>query len=83
MKEEQIVKTNSIRIKDVFDLASDHFGDVKFVGLKYDMRDGWLSKIRFKNDYRPSIMCSGESADDAIKELKRKIKKVIARYNDV
>jgi hypothetical protein len=83
MEKEPKPKTNSQRIEDVFNLAGDHFGDVKFVGLKYDAKDGWLAKIRFKNDYMPSIMCSGDSADDAIKELKRKVKKAIARYNNI
>ncbi|MEA2018729.1 MAG: hypothetical protein U9N59_09790 [Campylobacterota bacterium] len=78
-----MAKTTSQRIKEVHSLASKHFGDVKFVGLKYDEYDGWVAKISFhKSSVYSSITSRDEEPRVALKKLKSRMEKIIDRYNN-
>jgi len=79
-----MIKTNESRILRVIELSENHFGvgEVKFVGIKYDpITKVWVAKLRL-NSYA-SIYESGDTSDEAIKSLKRRVKKIIKRYNGV
>ena len=48
-------KTNTDRIKRVYELCEEHFGSVRFVGIKYQKQLGWIAKAQLeevKNQYR-------------------------------
>lgn len=75
-------KTTSQRILEIYKLANEHFGDAKFVGLKYDEFDGWVAKIRFHKDSQVgSISARDEMPRVALKKLKKRMEKIIDRYN--
>lgn len=74
-------KTNSERITAIYDMAKEHFGEVRFVGLKYHDKIGWIAKIQFDN--YDSLIEEGEDATEALRALKRRVKKIINRYNMV
>jgi len=82
---EQKNKTNTDRIKKIYKLAEEHFGDVKFVGIKYDKEDGWVAKIDLPKPINvDSIKVHHEtSSTEALKKLKLRMKKIIRRYNGV
>ncbi|MCV6607629.1 MAG: hypothetical protein OIF32_05410 [Campylobacterales bacterium] len=77
-------KTTSQRILEIYKLAEEHFGDAKFVGIKYDIEDGWVAKIKFSkdSDFR-SISAADEEPRTALKKLKKRMKKIINRYQTV
>lgn len=77
-----VKKTNSDRILRIYDLAKSHFGDVRFVGVKYHAKIGWIAKIQFNGDFE-NISSDGDSAEVALKKLKNRVKKIIERYNMV
>ncbi|MBD3843377.1 MAG: hypothetical protein IE909_16145 [Campylobacterales bacterium] len=62
-------------------MAKEHFGEVRFVGVKRHTKIGWVAKIQF--DEFESLVSEGENAEDALKNLKRRLKKIIDRYNIV
>ena len=74
-------KTDEERIEAIYKLAKDHFGDIRFVGIKYQSKIGWLAKIKF-NEFE-SLIDSGETSTDALRNLKKRVKKIIKRYNTV
>ena len=75
-------KTNSDRILRIYDLAKSHFGEVRFVGIKYHAKIGWIAKIQFDGDFE-NITSDGDNAEEALRKLKNRIKKIIERYNMV
>ena len=81
-KIEKVKKTNSQRIERIFSLCKDHFGDVRFVGVKYHAKMGWISKVQFNGDYE-NLVAEGKDATDALRNLKNRVKKIIRRYNSV
>jgi len=74
-------KTLDQRIDRIYKMAKDHFGEVRFVGIKRHTKIGWVAKIQF--DQFESLVAEGEDAVDALKKLRKRVKKIIDRYNMV
>lgn len=77
----ETVKTLDERIDRIYDMAKEHFGEVRFVGIKRHTKIGWVAKIQF--DEFESLVSEGKDADDALKKLRKRVKKIIERYNMV
>jgi len=75
------IKTLDQRIDRIYKMAKDHFGEVRFVGIKKHTKIGWVAKIQF--DEFESLVAEGEDAVDALKKLRKRVKKIIDRYNMV
>ena len=75
------VKTLDERIDRIYKMAKEHYGEVRFVGIKRHTKIGWVAKIQF--DEFDSLMAEGENAIDALKSLRKRLKKIIDRYNMV
>ncbi|HEO98424.1 MAG: hypothetical protein JW682_00405 [Campylobacterales bacterium] len=69
------------RIERIHKMAKDHFGEVRFVGIKLHTKIGWVAKIQF--DEFDSLIAEGENAEMALKNLRKRLKKIIDRYNMV
>lgn len=78
-------KTNTERIKRIYDLAESHWGNVKFVGLKFDKYDGWIAKVSFEKvpGAMVNLKAHSEHPDEALKKLKKQVKLSIHRYQTV
>ena len=74
-------KTLDERIDRIYKMAKEHYCEVRFVGIKRHTKIGWVAKIQF--DEFDSLMAEGEDAVDALKNLRKRIKKIIDRYNMV
>ena len=74
-------KTLDQRIDRIYRMAKSHFGEVRFVGIKRHARIGWVAKIQF--DEFDSLAAEGENAIDALRNLRRRLRKIIDRYNMV
>jgi hypothetical protein len=75
-------KTNTDRIMRIYDLCEEHFGDVRFVGVKYHKKIGWIAKAQFDEGFE-NLTADGETSTAALKNLKNRVKKIIKRYNKV
>lgn len=75
------VKTIDERIDRIYKMAEEHFGDVRFVGIKRHKKIGWIAKIQF--DEFESLIAEGEDAIVALKNLRKRLTKIIDRYNMV
>ena len=75
------IKTLDQRIDRIYKMAKEHFGEVRFVGIKRHTKIGWVAKIQF--DEFESLVAEGEDAIDALKKLRKRVKKIIDRYNMV
>jgi len=75
------IKTLDQRIDRIYKMAKEHFGEVRFVGIKRHTKIGWIAKIQF--DEFESLIAEGEDAIDALKKLRKRVKKIIDRYNMV
>ncbi len=75
------VKTLDERIEHIYQMAIEHFGEVRFVGIKRHTKIGWVAKIQF--DEFESLVAEGEDAIDALKKLRKRLRKIIDRYNMV
>ncbi|PLY16343.1 hypothetical protein CVO_09575 [Sulfurimonas sp. CVO] len=75
-------KTNSDRIKRIYQLCEDHFGGVRFVGVKFHKKIGWIAKVQFDDGFE-SLTADGETSVEALRKLKNRVKKIIKRYNAV
>lgn len=78
---EDIKKTIDNRIERIYNIAKEHFGEVRFVGIKRHTKIGWVAKIQF--DEFESLISEGKDAEDALKNLRKRLKKIIDRYNMV
>ncbi len=74
-------KTIDQRIERIYRLAKEHFGEVRFVGIKKHTKIGWVAKIQF--DEFESLIAEGVDATDALKKLRKRLRKIIDRYNMV
>jgi len=74
-------KTNQERILQIYSLAESHFGEVRFVGIKYENKIGWIAKIQF--DSYESLIADSDNPTDALRKLRNRIKKIILIYNTV
>ncbi|MBN2825386.1 MAG: hypothetical protein JXQ76_08690 [Campylobacterales bacterium] len=81
MHESRLHKSNEDRIEAIYKLAKEHFGEVRFVGIKLHDKIGWVAKIQF--DEFESLVAEGDDATDALKNLKKRVKKIVHRYNMV
>ncbi|RRS31842.1 MAG: hypothetical protein P794_02920 [Epsilonproteobacteria bacterium (ex Lamellibrachia satsuma)] len=75
------VKSLDERIERIYRMAKEHFGEVRFVGIKKHKKIGWVAKVQF--DEFESLMAEGETAEEALKNLRKRLKKIIDRYNMV
>lgn len=75
------VKTLDERIDRIYKMAKDHYGEVRFVGIKRHTKIGWVAKVQF--DEFDSLMAEGTDAINALKNLRKRVKKIIDRYNMV
>ncbi len=75
------IKTLDERIDRIYRIAKDHFGEVRFVGIKRHTKIGWVAKIQF--DEFESLISEGKDAVDALRNLRKRLKKIIDRYNMV
>ena len=82
MAEIKTKKTNTQLIKRIYDLCEEHFGDVRFVGIKYHKKIGWIAKAQFDGDFE-NLTADGETSVEALRNLKNRVKKIIKRYNAV
>ena len=76
-------KTDADRIKEIYSLCKGHFGDVRFVGLKYHSKIGWVAKAQFNGEEVGNLTSDGKTSSDALRNLRNRIKKIIKRYNGV
>lgn len=77
-------KTNSDRIMRIHQLCQEYFGDVRFVGVKFHSKIGWVAKVQFEdNSDIGNLTADGDDATDALRNLKNRVKKIIKRYNTV
>jgi len=74
-------KTLDERIDRIYKMAKGHYGEVRFVGIKKHTKIGWVAKIQF--DEFDSLMAEGKDAVDALKNLRKRLRKIIDRYNMV
>ncbi len=74
-------KTLDERIDRLYREVREHYGEVRFVGIKRHRKIGWVAKIQF--DDFDSLMAEGTDAVDAVKNLRKRVKKIIDRYNMV
>ncbi len=74
-------KTLDERIDRIYKMAKEHYGEVRFVGIKRHTKIGWVAKIQF--DEFDSLTAEGDDAINALKNLRKRIKKIIDRYNMV
>lgn len=79
--DKQEAKTLDERIDRIYRMAKEHYGEVRFVGIKRHTKIGWVAKIQF--DEFDSLMAEGKDAVDALKNLRKRVKKIIDRYNMV
>ena len=75
------VKSLDERIERIYRMAKEHFGEVRFAGIKKHKKIGWVAKIQF--DEFESLIAEGETAEEALKNLRKRLKKIIDRYNMV
>ncbi|MDD2399044.1 MAG: hypothetical protein PHR75_00335 [Sulfurovum sp.] len=75
------VKTVEGRIERIYKMAKEHYGEVRFVGIKFHTKIGWVAKIQF--DEFESLIAEGKNAVEALKNLRKRLKRIIARYNMV
>ncbi len=75
------VKTLDERIERIYKMAKEHFGEVRFTGIKKHTKIGWVAKVQF--DEFDSLIAEGETAEEALKNLRKRLKRIIDRYNMV
>jgi hypothetical protein len=78
-KDKKVEKTLEFRIDRIYKMAKEHFGEIRFVGIKRHKKIGWVAKAQF--DEFESLVAEGENAEDALRNLRRRLKKIIERYN--
>ncbi len=74
-------KTIDERIERIYRMAKEHFGEVRFTGIKKHTKIGWVAKVQF--DEFDSLIAEGETAEEALKNLRKRLKRIIDRYNMV
>lgn len=80
-KEPKEVKSVEERLERLYRETKEHFGEVRFVGIKLHDKIGWVAKIQF--DEFDSLVAEGEDAISAVKNLRKRVKKIVDRYNMV
>ena len=75
-------KTDAQRIKEIYKLSKEHFGDILCVCVGYERKIGWIAEAKFNDDFH-DLNVEASSSIEALKKLKNRIKKIIKRYNEV
>lgn len=75
-------KTDSDRIIEIYELCTDHFGDVRFVGVKYHNKIGWMAKAQLGDDFE-NLTADGPTSTESLRKLRNRVKKIMKRYNGV
>ena len=75
-------KLDSERIREIYKLCKGHFGDVRFVGIKYHSKIGWMAKAQLGDEFE-NLTADGKTSTDALRNLRARVKKIIKRYNKV
>ena len=75
-------KMDADRIKEIYKLCKGHFGDVRFVGIKYHNKIGWMAKAQLGDDFE-NLTADGKTSTDALRKLRDRVKKIIKRYDRV
>ena len=75
-------KTDSDRIQEIYKLCKSHFGDVRFVGVKYHNKIGWIAKAQLGDEFE-NLTADGKTSTDSLRKLRNRVKKIIRRYNKV
>jgi len=75
-------KTDNERIKEIYKLCKAHFGDIRFVGIKFHKKIGWIAKAQFDDGFE-NLTADGATSTEALRKLKNRVKKIIKRYNEV
>ena len=78
-KDKKAEKTLEFRIDRIYKMAKEHFGEIRFVGIKRHKKIGWVAKAQF--DEFESLVAEGENAEEALKNLRKRLRKIIERYN--
>lgn len=79
-----VKKTDSERILQIHAICQEHFGSVRFVGVKYHSKIGWVAKVQFEDSvYFGNLTADGDDSTDALRKLKNRVRKIIKRYNEV
>jgi len=76
-------KTDADRIDEIYQLCKGHFDDVRFVGIKYHTQIGWIAKTQFNSDEVGNLTADGKTSTEALRNLRKRIKKIIKRYDRV
>ena len=53
-------KMDGDRIREIYKLCKGHFGDVKFVGIKYHSKMGWIAIAQLGDDLE-NLTADGET----------------------
>ncbi len=75
-------KMDADRIREIYKLCKMHFGGIRFVGVKYHAKIGWMAKAQFDEGFE-NLTADGETSTDALRKLRNRVKKIIKRYNRV
>ncbi len=75
-------KTDSDRIIEIYKLCRGHFGDVRFVGIKYQTKIGWMAKAELGDDF-DNLTADGPDSTESLRKLRSRVKKIMKRYNGV
>ena len=75
-------KMDADRIKEIYKLCKGHFGDVRFIGIKYHNKIGWMAKAQLGDDFE-NLTADGKTSTDALRKLRDRVKKIIKRYDRV
>ena len=62
-------KTDAQRIKEIYKLCKAHFGDVRFVGVKYHNKIGWIAKAQLGDEFE-NLTADGKTSTDALRKLR-------------
>ena len=81
VQEEKAIKTLDQRIDRIYKMAKGHFGEVRFVGIKRHTKVGWVANIEFEEF--DSLIAEEDNAIDALRKLRKRLRKIIDRYNMV
>ena len=81
MMSKKAVRTIDERIERIYKMAKEHFGEVRFTRIKKHTKIGWVAKVQF--DEFDSLIAEDETTEEALKNLRKRLKRIIDRYNMV
>jgi hypothetical protein len=75
-------KTDAQRVREIYKLTKEHFGDIRCVTVGYERKIGWIAEVKFNDDFQ-DLNVEASSSTQALRKLKNRVKKIIKRYNEV